>query len=97
MRVKFVKDLEFFSVAQRQSLYELEWPLFQEKYDGTVLMFDYVVISAVNNAYAHETYIFPSDQDGKVLDWSELDGSYQGGTDHGHAIQSAGWTLVEEF
>ena len=35
---------------------------------------------------AHETYIFACDSEGRVSDWTELPGSFQGGTDHQRAI-----------
>jgi hypothetical protein len=41
-----------------------------------------------------ETYIFPSDETGKVIDWGELDGSYRGGLSHEKAIEDAGFVLA---
>jgi hypothetical protein len=40
-----------------------------------------------------ETYIFPSDENGKVLDWGELPGSYKGGLDHEKALDNAGFSI----
>ena len=52
----------------------------------------YVVTSAANVVFSgSETYIFPCTEQGKVLDWGELDGSYKGGLDHEQAIENAGW------
>ena len=44
---------------------------------------EYVIVSAVV-AFGDgpETYIFPADAEGIVLDWSELDGSYRGDLNH---------------
>lgn len=56
---------------------------------------NFVVVSAVHEYFAHETYIFPSDGDGNILDWGELDGSYRGGTDHERALNNAGYVVVE--
>jgi hypothetical protein len=58
---------------------------------------DYVVVSAVYAAFdtgMAETFIFPSDENGEVLDWGEMAGSSRGHTDHDRAIQDAGWELV---
>jgi len=57
----------------------------------------YVVVSA---SYARfcgpETYIFEADAEGNVLDWiSEMEGSYRGGYDHAHALNLAGYEVVE--
>ena len=47
---------------------------------------EFVVTSAVFNQHVHETYIFACDSEGRVSDWTELPGSFQGGTDHQRAI-----------
>lgn len=53
---------------------------------------DHVIVSAVVAPYSGpETYIFPASADGKVMDWIEMDGSFQGGLDHAAAIAGAGW------
>lgn len=62
----------------QQRTYKLSKPL-----DGHSI----VVVSAVNAPFSGpETYIFPGDEDGKVTDWGELDGSYRGGLDHEEAL-----------
>jgi len=56
---------------------------------------DFVVTSATVAPYTGaETYIFPTDSDGKVLSWGELDGSYRGGLDHEEALQGAGYEVI---
>lgn len=56
---------------------------------------DHVVVSA---AYAMgtgmETYIFPVNENGDVLDWGELPGSTRGTASHKVAIENAGWELA---
>ena len=47
----------------------------------------FIVVSAVCSTFAHETYIFPADQDGNVTDWLELPGSLRGAMDHDRALQ----------
>jgi hypothetical protein len=52
----------------------------------------YVVVSAiVSEISGPETYIFPTDGNGKVLDWCELPGSFRGRLDHAAALQGAGY------
>ena len=56
----------------------------------------FVVTSATRAMFSWpETYIFPADAAGRVLDWGELDGSYRGGLDHEKAIKDAGYAIVE--
>lgn len=55
----------------------------------------YVIVSATSAPLSGpETYIFPADKDGNVLDWGELEGSYQGGLSHAQALKGAGYTLI---
>lgn len=52
---------------------------------------DFVIVSKVNNGFAHETYIFPSNAAGEVTDWGELNGSTQGEVTHKQALENAGY------
>lgn len=52
-----------------------------------------VVVSAVNNAYAHETMVFPSDEDGQISDFSEL-WLNQGSTDHVETLAFKGYEIA---
>jgi hypothetical protein len=55
---------------------------------------EFIAVSAARVPYSGpETYIFPADEEGNVLDWGELDGSYRGGLDHREAIRGAGYTI----
>jgi hypothetical protein len=57
----------------------------------------YLIVSAVAMFYSGpETYIFPASEDGEVLDWGELDGSFRGGLDHTRALAAAGYAPAEE-
>jgi len=51
---------------------------------------EYVVVSATEVFGRPETYIFPSDENGKVTDWLELEGSFQGEWNIDKAL-SRGW------
>lgn len=53
-----------------------------------------VVVSAVSNMYATETYLFPSEDGRTVSTFSELQGSIRGVTCHTTALESIGYTVV---
>jgi hypothetical protein len=76
-------------------LYELDPPIESEGWDGKVKTHKYVVVSAVNAMFTGpETYIFPADKEGHVVDWLELRGSYRGGLNHEAALRGAGYRVV---
>lgn len=54
---------------------------------------EYVIVSAVEVGGEPETYIFPADTEGQVLDWAELAGSFQGDLDHTRALKGAGYDI----
>ena len=56
----------------------------------------YVVVSAIPAFGAlggEETFIFPADQDGNILSFLELPGSFQGGQDHARALRGLGYEI----
>lgn len=56
----------------------------------------HVIVSAADVPYSGpETYIFPSDEDGNVISYNELNGSYRGGLNHFIALENAGYELKE--
>lgn len=56
---------------------------------------EYVVVSASNVPFSGpETYIFAADEDGKIVRWTELDGSFRGELDHEKALRGAGYEVV---
>ena len=64
--------------------------------DGTAYT-NYVVTSAANVPFSGpETYLFPADKDGKIINWLELEGSFRGDLDHQQAIRNAGWLIAGE-
>ena len=74
----------------RACLYRLSEPL-----SG----YEYVVVSAatdskdVYNNSVGETFIFGSDECGKIKSFLELPGSYKGGLDHQKALNDAGYDI----
>lgn len=84
----FIKDLRGF--RGRARLYRLDPPA--PDYDGNPR--EYVVVSAVDAMFSGpETYIFPASAEGEVVDWLEMDGSFQGDLDHERALANAGYTV----
>lgn len=54
---------------------------------------EYVVVSAVVVPYigGAETYIFPAREDGSVIEYGEMEGSFRGALDHEQALENAGY------
>ena len=95
IRVKDVSE-KFTGVA---TLYRVEPPIpysmnwdtdeYEEKADYVVASETYAMFSGP------ETYPFPADEEGNVLDWGELTGSYRGGLNGDRAIENAGYTIED--
>ena len=76
-------------------LYRVEPPVAYSK-GGRLFASDYVVVSTAQVLYTGpETSIFPSDERGKVLSWSTLEGSYRGSLDHVAALNGAGYRVKQ--
>lgn len=91
MQVEFVKNLTGTWKGDAR-LYKVTPPV-PYKRDGYSIKHkqhsSYIVISAVVVMFSDsETYIFPSDKNGEILDWGELPGSFQGNLDHQQAIDN---------
>lgn len=81
----FIKDMT--SRTATQKLYRMSPP-----HEGH----EHVVSSGVASAFdtgLPETYLFGAEADGKVISYSELDGSFRGSVDHDEAIRSAGYEV----
>lgn len=57
--------------------------------------YSYVIVSAVYAYSGPETYIFPADESGDVLDWEELNGSFRGACNKFLALENAGYKIVK--
>lgn len=55
--------------------------------------YDLVVVSAVDNIFAHETLVFPSDDQGQITDWEEIYG-VRGTTDHVEVLGEMGYEIA---
>lgn len=78
-----VRDLHNFTGMA--ALYKLSKPL-----EG----YDYVVVSATRVYVQVETYIFPSNENGEVVDWGELPGSMREVYNHATALKNAGYEYI---
>jgi len=81
-------------------LYRLNEPIDYPRFvfRGQKQTTEYVIVSSVI-AFDHgdyETFIFPSDENGEILSWTELEGSYRGGFDHEKALNNAGYSVDTE-
>lgn len=85
---KLIKPLEGFTGNAR--LYELSEPV---EYNGGKTLF--LVASATSAPFSGpETYLFPADSDGEVLNWGALPGSQRGTLDITQTLQDAGYTVI---
>lgn len=93
----FVKDVsENFTGSAK--LWKLSYPVNygwgNDEEDGGKKT-NYIVTSAAVVMFSGaETYIFPSDEIGNVIDWGEMNGSFRGSLDHEQAIENAGWVVA---
>ena len=90
MKATFVKKADGF--AEHAELFRLERP----KTENGVT-FEFIVVSVIEGTFEigkPETYIFPTNSNGKVLDWLELDGSFQGAMDISKALRNGGYEEV---
>ena len=55
--------------------------------------YNYVVVSSTTAYGEAETYIFPSNKNGEVVDWGELRGSTRGVYNHETALNNAGYEV----
>lgn len=93
--IKKVRDLPPNNPTQVQTLYHLSQPI-TYGWDNESRT-EFVVVSALSAAFdTHkpETFIFPADEQGEIVDFSEMQGSQRGTTDHATVIAAAGWEMV---
>jgi hypothetical protein len=87
----FVKNLDGFN--GNATLYRVNPPL--KSYSGED-EYALVVVSAVVAFGYPETFIFGADEDGEVMNWLELPGSFKGALDHTRALRDAGYDVEVE-
>jgi hypothetical protein len=92
----FIKKLKDFT--GEACLYKLSEPIeYDEPWDDKgppAKKTNYVVVSATITPFSGpETYIFPANKEGEIVDWGELEGSYSGGLSHTKALIGAGYKV----
>lgn len=79
------------------AIYKLSEPVSYEDLDTDMpRQTDFVWVSAVPHVGSFEgpeTYIFPCTEDGKVLVWLELSGSFKGEMNHEKALAGLGFQI----
>jgi hypothetical protein len=85
----FIKSINRIHGAS-QELFKMEPPI--EHYNG--LFFDHVMVSGIYVLGEPETFIFGASEDGEVLDWIEMDGSFKGAINIARALNDAGYEVV---
>ena len=79
------------------ALYQVNPPMAASTWDGPDApskMHDFVVASSAHALGRPETYIFPANDKGKVLDWVQMEGSEQGIYSHDDAFANVGYNIV---
>lgn len=96
MIATLIKTMEDFT--GHACLYYLDPPIEYTEYpEDRVLSTEYVIVSAtIVPMQGAETYIFPCDSEGKVINWLELDGSCKGTLEHLCALNAAGYEIKEQ-
>ena len=87
-KANFVKDMssEFHGDAE---LFKIEPAWEFTDWSEETRIIEYIVVSATIVMFSGpETYIFEADSDGKIIDWGELPGSFQGSCDIDEALKN---------
>lgn len=72
----------------KRKLYRLDRPYTYERTKETVTS-EYVVVSATDAPFSGpETYVFQCDEDGVIINWTELPGSIRGDYSHEEIIEA---------
>ena len=100
-KATFIKDLDRsgYSTSGIASVYQLDPPIeytvWGDDCEVIPMTSEYVVVSAIIDSFSGpETYIFPSDAEGEISSWLELDGSFRGEMDLERALDKAGYEVT---
>lgn len=84
----FTGDARLFRLSEPMP-WDYDWETERDKAST-----EFVVVSATNAMFSGpETYIFPANEQGEIISWSELEGSYKGGLSHRTALLNAGYVV----
>ena len=94
---KLIKDVSE-NFNGKACLYELSVPIAEYSWDEDEKpnTHKFVICSTAHAIYSGpETYIFPANENGEVVDWGELEGSMRGNYSHEECLESAGYKLIQ--
>lgn len=87
----FTGDARLFQLSEPMP-WDYDWETEQNK-----ALTSFVVVSAASMMFSGpETYIFPANEAGEVINWGELEGSYRGGLSHRAALLNAGYVISDK-
>lgn len=86
MNATFVRELD--DMRGSATLWKLSEPYTLRKWDDeTGQSVEYIVTSAVEAPFSGpETYVFPANEAGEIVDWGDLPGSFRGSLDQVKAL-----------
>jgi len=90
----FVRTIQGF--RNRAELFRLSEPVTVAK-PGDTRTTLFVIVSAIAwtaDFRVPETFVFPADESGQVIDWDELPGSFRGACDIDRALRAAGFDVI---
>ena len=98
MKATLIKNLTGFQGDAR--LYQVAPPIKYTDYNDAgeeeAHETSHVVVSGANVPFTGpETYIFPSNEEGEIISWMELSGSFRGPINHAKALRCAGYETNE--
>lgn len=98
MKATLIKNLTGFRDDAR--LYQVTPPIKYTNYNDAgeeeTHETSHVVVSGANVPITGpETYIFPSNEEGEIISWMELSGSFRGPINHAKALRCAGYETNE--
>lgn len=79
-----------------QILVKLDPPFNNWDYEDNVPHVSLAIISCGRAHGSNETYAFRADEEGQIIDWSELSMSRKGYRNHYRMLQESGYTLLPE-
>lgn len=79
-------------------LFKVNPPIaFSDSWDEETLTTEYIVASSLTAAFdtgRPETFLFPTNEEGVILDWGELPGSQRGTTNIDAVLTEAGYEVI---
>lgn len=98
IKVRELRQFDSLVSSAEQKLWKLsERVKYSNEWDEVEKYTEFVVTFAAAVLFSGpETYIFAADENGEILSWSEMDGSFRGDLNHEQAIKNAGWIVARK-